>query len=362
MEPIRVRTPSGDYAVLCERGALARLGAFVAPLGGTGAFILSSPRVWTRWGKQVERSFDERGARVILFDDRESAKTLRTVEKLCRALVRAGADRGAILVAVGGGVVGDVVGFVGACHLRGLGVVQAPTTLLAQVDSAIGGKTGVDLPEGKNLVGAFHQPRLVVADPEALHSLPERQYRAGLYEVVKYGVIGDEELFAFLERRLDELSRQEPAALDFVLPRCMRAKAAVVAQDEREAGPREVLNFGHTVGHALEAATRYRRFLHGEAVAWGMLAAARLATEMKLLDPSAAFRIGALIHRVGPLPAWPRIAPQRLLRAMRVDKKARGGRLRFVLPRRVGSVEAGVEVPEELLLRVLISLDRLATQ
>jgi len=361
MDPITVRTPSGEYAVLCERGVLARLATLVGSLGGTGVFILSSPRVWRLWGKHVERSFGRSAARVILFDDRESAKTLRTVEKLCRALVRAGADRGAILVAFGGGVVGDVVGFVAACHLRGLGVVQAPTTLVAQVDSAIGGKTGVDLPEGKNLVGAFHQPRLVVTDPEVLRTLPQRQYRAGLYEVVKYGVIGDEELFAFLERELENLARQDLAALDFVLARCIGAKAVVVGQDEREEGPREVLNFGHTVGHALEAATRYRRFLHGEAVGWGMLAATRMAAEMKLLDPSAAARIVRLILRVGPLPAWPRIAPRRLLHAMRADKKARAGRLRFVLPRGAGAVQAGMEVPEDLLLRVLASPERLAT-
>jgi 3-dehydroquinate synthase len=297
-----------------------------------------------------------------LFDDRERAKSLATVEHLCRQLVRAGADRRAVLVALGGGVVGDVAGFVAASYLRGIALVHLPTTLVAQADSAIGGKTGVNLPEGKNLVGAFYQPRLVVADPATLITLPGRQYRSGLYEVIKYGVIGDAELFSFLEHNWDALVKQKPAALAWVLPRCIRAKAEVVRRDERESGLREILNFGHTVGHALESVTAYAEFLHGEAVGWGMMAATLMAVALGRLGPGEAARILRLIAKVGPLPALPRVSASRLLQAMRADKKARGGHLRFVLPRRIGSVEGVAGVPEALVVEVLRELPRLTGQ
>lgn len=360
MDPIVLRTPSGSSTIDCGRGALERLGAGVAGLAdASGVFVLSSPGVWTRWGAVVERSLAAWGSpRPILFDDREAAKTLRTVEKLCRVLLRAGADRGAIVVAVGGGVVGDVAGFVAACYLRGVRLVQVPTTLVAQVDSAVGGKTGVNLPEGKNLVGAFYPPQLVIVDPDLLRSLPARDFRAGVYEVIKYGVLGDPELFEYLEQHLDDVLRQRPATLDWILPRCLRAKADIVAADEREAGRREVLNLGHTFAHALEAATRYRRYRHGEAVGWGMIAATRLAAEMRLVEPDAARRIERLVLRVGTLPAFPQASPARLLARMRGDKKARAGQLRFVLPRRIGQVERVADVPETLVLRVLAGLRR----
>jgi 3-dehydroquinate synthase len=358
MKPITVNTPSGPYAVLCGRGLLQRAGAIVSGLAAnTGVFVLSSPRVWRRWGARLEESFaDFGGCRRILFDDRETAKRLGTVERLCRELARAGADREALVVAFGGGVVGDVAGFVAASYLRGVRVVEVPTTLVAQVDSAIGGKTGVNLPEGKNLVGAFYQPRVVLADPAVLHTLPGREYRSGLYEVVKYGVIGDETLFRFLERNLGRVLRRNATALGWILPRCVRAKAEVVSRDERERGLRQVLNFGHTVGHALEAATRYRRFLHGEAVGWGMIAATELAVATQRLAPETAERITRLILRVGALPAVPRLAPAGLLETMRADKKARAGKLRFVLPRRIGQVEIAADVPESLVIRVLAGL------
>jgi 3-dehydroquinate synthase len=355
MEQLNVNSSSGHYAVIYRRGVVERVGATVSGLvESTGTFILSSARVWKHWGARLEKGFaDYGGAKVILMDDRERAKTLRTVEKLCRALARARADRGCILVAFGGGVVGDVAGFVAASYLRGVRLVHVPATLVAQVDSAIGGKTGVDLPEGKNLVGAFHQPRLVVADPEVLKTLPQREYRAGIYEAVKYAIIRNADLFGLLEEKLDALLRQEPAVLDDIIPRCIRVKADVVSEDEREENVRRVLNFGHTVGHALEAATRYRRFLHGEAVGWGMLAATELARGMKLVDSADAERIAGLIARVGPRPAWPQIRPQKLVEFMRGDKKARAGKLHFVLPRRIGEVEISAGVSEADLLRVL---------
>ncbi len=315
--------------------------------------------VWRCWGRPLERSLQRaHPTKTILFDDRESAKTLATVEWLCRELARAGADRRSVIVALGGGVVGDIAGFVAASYMRGIRIVQVPTTLLAQIDSSIGGKTGVNLPEGKNLIGAFHQPRLVITDPQMLKTLPARQYRAGLYEAIKYGVIGDEMLFRFLERQLSDVLKQRPAALEWVLERCIRAKAEVVSADERESGLREILNFGHTFGHALEAATRYRKFLHGEAVGLGMIAAARLSVEMKLLAAADAARISQLVRRVGPLPKVPTMKAERLVELMRADKKARDGRLRMVLARRIGAVETVADVPGDLVISTLRNLTK----
>ncbi len=352
-----VNTPSGPYAVVCGRGAAARLGALLETLQPVSSlFLLTSPVVWRRWGRPVVRRLQQvQHTQRILFDDRESAKTLTTVERLCRELARGGADRRSLIVALGGGVVGDVAGFVAAAYARGIRIVQVPTTLLAQIDSSIGGKTGVNLPEGKNLVGAFHQPRLVITDPHMLRTLPPRQYRSGLYEAIKHGVIGDEMLFRFLERRLGEVLKQRPTELGWMLERCIRAKAEVVSADERESGLREILNFGHTFAHALEAATRYRRFLHGEAVGWGMIAAARLSVQMKLLTEADAERIAQLVRRVGPLPKVPAVKADQLVALMRTDKKARGGRLRMVLARRIGVVETVDDVPEDLVAGVLQS-------
>lgn len=341
MTQITVNTPSGHYAVVCRRGVLSHTGAAVAGLlENSGVFLLSSPRVWKLWGPKLERSFRAHGgAKRVLFDDGERAKTMRTVESICRGLARGGADRHSIAVALGGGVVGDVAGFVAASYARGIRLVHVPTTLVAQVDSAIGGKTGVNLPEGKNLIGAFHQPRLVVADPHLLRTLPEREFRAGLYEVVKYAILGDAELFALLERNVARLSRNSPL-LDDVIARCIRIKAEIVSQDERETGPRQALNLGHTFGHALESLTRYGRFLHGEAVGWGIIAAAELAAQRALLNRDSADRMVRLARTVGELPSVKGVTPEQLWLKMQTDKKARGGRLRFILPRRIGEVEA----------------------
>ncbi len=362
LKRISVRARSGSYAVLCGRGALSRAGELATRLGpNSGIFVLSSPRVWRHWGGRLEASFRKRGvSKPVLFDDREASKNLATVERVCGKLVREGADRAALLVALGGGVVGDVAGFVAASYLRGVRLVQVPTTLLGQVDSAIGGKTGVNLPSGKNLIGAFYQPRLVLADPQVLSTLSGRQYRSGLYEVIKYGVIGDAALFCFLERHLEELLERDARALEWVVLRCIRAKASVVSRDERETGLREVLNLGHTFGHALEAATHYRRYLHGEAVGWGLMAAACLAMTLGRLDEREATRIVRLVHRVGPLPPLAGVAVQPLIRAMRADKKARGGRLRFILPRRIGAVEVVEGIPERMVILLWLELAALA--
>lgn len=350
MKTIQVKTATASYDVVCQRGLLRTMHRFVEKLRGGGeVFVLSSPRVWKFWGKEVVHALKSMPReRLILFDDREVAKRLSTMEGICRKLARARADRRALLVAVGGGVVGDVAGFAAASYLRGVRVVHVPTTLVAQVDSTIGGKTGVDLPEGKNLIGAFWQPEMVIADPLMLRTLPPRQFRSGFYEVIKYGVIGDEELFDFLESRMAKLLQMDMRSLEWAIERCARQKAKIVSQDERESGPRQMLNFGHTIGHALETLTRYKRFLHGEAVGWGILAATRIAVVMERLSEEHAQRIFSLIAHCGALPQLPRISPDALLRAISADKKSRGGRVGWVLPRKIGATELGVIVPDKI--------------
>jgi 3-dehydroquinate synthase len=358
MATIRIHSSAGSYNVLCARGILARVAPLTARLGdSTGTYFLSSPRVWNLWGKKISAGFRGRQNRgVILFDDSETAKRLATVEQIARKLIRAGAERYATLVAAGGGVVGDVAGFVAATYLRGVRLVHVPTTLVAQVDSSIGGKTGVDLPEGKNLIGAFYPPARVIADPATLATLPHREYRSGLYEVIKYGVIADRELFAYLEQRMPALLRRDARALAWIIPRCIHVKARIVAKDEREAGLRQILNFGHTPGHALEAATGYRRYLHGEAIGWGMIAATLLAVATEGLSTGDASRIILLVTAVGPLPDIPAIGSAQLRTLLARDKKAQSGRVRWVLPRRIGKAEWGIELPWPLIGKVVRAL------
>jgi 3-dehydroquinate synthase len=354
MKIIKVRAGNGAYEVLCGRGVLAELPRVIASLKRKDAvFLVSSPRVWRHVGPRIEKVLGGTGRANILMNDGEAAKNLATVEKACRQLVRAGADRRALVVAVGGGVVGDVAGYVAASYARGIGLIHIPTTVVAQVDSAIGGKTGVNLPEGKNLLGAFYPANAVLADPELLGTLPPREFRSGIYEIIKYGVLGDSKLFQFLEKNLDALLEREPGTLDFVIERSIAQKARVVSQDEHESGLREILNFGHTFAHALESVTRYRKYLHGEAVGWGMIAASKLGTATKMFPERDAARVVRLTARVGPLPEWPSVAPARLVAAMQADKKTRAGRLRFVLPERIGKVRWGVEADPDTLLRVL---------
>jgi 3-dehydroquinate synthase len=366
MPTIRINSSGGAYAVQCAPGVLARAGAAVARLGETtGIFVLSSPRVWEHWGRPLLRALGKdkrRPVRAMLFDDSEAAKDLATIEQIARQLVLAGADRHATIVAMGGGVVGDVAGFAAASYLRGVRLVHVPTTLVAQVDSSIGGKTGVNLPEGKNLVGAFYPPQLVLADPKALLTLPHREYRSGLYEVVKYGIIADPELFAYLERHMLALLRRDAKALGWVIACCIRIKADVVARDEREGGLRHILNFGHTLGHALEAATRYRRFLHGEAIAWGMLAATLFGLATGRLREGEATRMMRLIASVGPVPPLTGIRAAQLRPVLAGDKKARGGRVLWVLPRRLGKVEWGIDLPWVLVSRTFAELPALCAQ
>jgi 3-dehydroquinate synthase len=363
MAIVRVRSSAGSYDVHCARGALAKVRSLIERLGdSTGTYLLTSPRVWRVWGRDAVRALGISRKHVILFDDAEAAKRLATVEAIARTLSHAGADRHSVLVAVGGGVVGDVAGFAAATYLRGVRIVHVPTTLVAQVDSSIGGKTGVDLPEGKNLVGAFHPPKLVIVDPDMLRTLPHREYRSGLYEVVKYGIIADPKLFRFLEAHMNRVLRRDPGALDWIIPRCIAIKARVVNRDEREIGLRKILNFGHTLGHALEAATHYRRFLHGEAIAWGMMAATLLGVATNRTREADATRIFRLIASVGPLPSLAGIRASQLRNIMAGDKKARGGRVLWVLARAIGRTEWDVEVPWAVVARAFAELPRIAAQ
>ncbi len=341
--------------MLCRRGLLPHAAREIAKLGQfSSVHVLTSPRVWRAAGKKIRKGIcSPLHAHVHLFNDAESAKNLETVENLGRKLVRGGADRKSLLVAIGGGVVGDVVGFVAACYFRGVALVQVPTTLVAQVDSAVGGKTGVNLPEGKNLVGAFYPAKLVLVDPELLRTLPPREFQGGLAEIIKYGVIADARLFVFLEENITRLLARDPAALEHVIRRSLQIKAQVVSRDERESGLREILNFGHTFAHALESVTRYRKFQHGEAVALGMMCAALLGHETVHTPPDHVARIIALTRKIGPLPQWPSVSARRLFDAMRSDKKTKFGEVRFVLSPKLGYARSYDSVSEAAAIRVL---------
>jgi 3-dehydroquinate synthase len=360
---ILVKSSAGPYFVVAGAGVIRRAAREIAALGRfSSVHVVSSPKVWRAVGKSVQRALRfSKGRSIHLFDDAESAKNLRSVEHITRSLCRAGADRHSLVVAVGGGVVGDVAGFAAAAFLRGVKLVHIPTTLVSQVDSSIGGKTGVNLPEGKNLVGSFYPPQLVLTDPELLRTLSDREFRGGLAELIKHAVIADAEMFAILEKDMDKVLRRDHSALSSLIPRNVQIKTRVVSRDERESGLREILNYGHTFAHALESVTNYRRYQHGEAVAWGMIAAAFLGHELGLTRADDVSRIVTLIRRLGPLPPWPRVSPAALLRAMRSDKKTRAGILRFVLSPRIGEARSFDAVPLHVVERVLHFTPRLIT-
>lgn len=342
--PIRVDVAAGPAGstILVGEGVADRIGALLDEHRlGRRRFVVSSPIVWRFHGAQISRAL---GVDPILIPDGERYKTLSTVARLYDALVRAGADRGSVLVAVGGGVVGDTAGFAAATFLRGIPLVHMPTTLLAQVDSAIGGKVGVNHPLGKNLIGAFHQPRLVAIDPLLLRTLPRREFRSGLYEVVKYGMIASRELFDLVARSTRELFARDPSVLAPAIVESCRIKARVVSRDERESGLRRILNYGHTVGHALEAVTRYRRFRHGEAIAIGMACEARVAMHMGLADSGLVEQQERLLARLGLPTAVRGVRTNAVLAAMRTDKKRRAGHVRMILPTQIGRAQIVDEV------------------
>ena len=352
---IDIATPSRPYPVLVGDGALAGAGTALAEAGiGPAPFVVSSPTVWGYWGGPLQESLPS--ATPIIVPDGERHKTLGGASRIYDALLKAGADRSAAVGTFGGGVIGDMGGFAAATYMRGISLAHVPTTLLAQVDAAIGGKVGVNLPGGKNLVGAFYQPSIVIIDPGVLATLPRREFRAGLYEVIKYGVACDAGLFEQVSRNLGPLTRRDPATLTPVIAACCRIKGAIVAGDEREAGGRRVLNFGHTVGHALEAGTRYRRLLHGESVAYGMLAACAIAAARGALTAADRSVISAAIAQLGPLPPVNDLSAAAHLELMRRDKKVHNGRLHFVLPTGIGASQIVTDVSEAELRRALREL------
>jgi len=355
----RVDVALGDrsYGVHIEPGAVSRAAAFLPEaLKITRALVVSDENVAPLYADKAIASFKAASVPVssAVIPAGEKEKNLQRVETLYHKMVAAGLDRRSLVAALGGGVVGDIAGFAAATYMRGIAVMQIATTIVAAVDSSIGGKTGVDLPEGKNLVGAFHQPVAVVIDPETLRTLPEQEARAGLAEVIKHGVIRDEGYFSLLEREGRRLVGMDAALAQKVILASVRIKAQVVAADERESGLRAILNFGHTVGHAVEALTGYTKYLHGEAVAIGMAAAAAIAAAMSLCGPEVPERINGLLEAVG-LPARPdRIRAADVIAALARDKKAVGGKARFVLPRRIGEVTIVDEAPVEILRKALV--------
>ena len=341
MQTIRVDIPSARYDVFVGAGLLASLSPRVQRVAGRiprRIFVLTSPEIWALWGEAFCASFAEPPIALFL-PPGEKHKTFSSVEKLTRQVVSAGGDRSSLLIAFGCGIVGDVGGFVAAIFMRGIRYVQVPTTFLSQVDSSIGGKTGVNLPEGKNLVGSFHHPLAVFADIDVLGTLPGRELRAGLMESVKAGIIRDRTLVRFMEEHVDEILGRDARALEKVIAASVRMKADVVNRDERESGLRMILNFGHTLGHAIEQVTRYKVLLHGEAVGWGMIAALQLAQRRGTISSRQAERLESLVHLYGPLPPL-KVRAAKLVAASGADKKNVGGVRRFVLP--VGIGDAGV--------------------
>jgi len=360
-----VKVPLGErsYSILIENGLLRRLGAECDRLQlGQICAVISDRNVAPIYGQTVMRSLANAGFRPLLITvpAGEKAKNLKNVQACYDQLAKHRLERTSFIVALGGGVVGDLAGFVAATYLRGIDFVQAPTTLLAQVDSSVGGKVGVNLKAGKNLVGAFYQPRLVLCDLETLKSLPPRQFRSGLAEVIKYGIIYDARFFNKLERDLGKLLKHDRATLAQVVAGCCEIKAEVVGQDEKESGLRAILNFGHTIGHAIEAISGYGAYLHGEAISIGQVAAARLSARGLGLPEEDVTRIVGLFSRAG-LPTSIRLnAAQlaRLINAMSLDKKVSGGQVKFVLAQKIGKVVCRQEVLPAM-VEEAINADRL---
>src|SRR5438552_14401496 len=356
---IPINTKSRNYEALIEHGVLSRAGEILRKtlVSTPPVFVVTVLPVRRRWGKLLSRSLEGAGfaARFVEMRDGERHKRLSTLDQLADNLVRLGADRKALVVAFGGGVVGDIAGMLASVYMRGVRLIQIPTTVQAQLDAAIGGKTGVNLRAGKNLLGTFYQPELVLIDPATLATLPEREFRAGMYEALKCGVIGNEELFVRLERCSIKDLRKDAEFLGWTIAESVRLKAQVVSADEREGDLRRVLNFGHTIGHALEAATGYRQFLHGEAVAWGMIAAARIANDVGLCHNSVCERIREGVLRWGKLPPV-NVQTAKAIRLMRSDKKTEAGVLHFVLPGKIGRVEVVKDVPESAIAAALAEI------
>lgn len=367
-QTVRVDLGARSYDIRVERGILADLGRHVRrslaikEAEGRVAAVLINPKVEHYHGKAIYHSLADSGFTVfpIVLVAGECYKNLQAAKRIYAMLHERAVDRRTLIVAVGGGVIGDVGGFVAATYLRGLDYIQVPTTLLAQVDSSVGGKVGVNYKDGKNLIGAFYQPRLVAIDPSTLSSLPFRERRSGLAEIVKYGAIADSGFFEAVSREIAGLLRLSSDYLETAIARSCRIKADVVEKDERDEGLRAILNFGHTVGHALEALTNYRVYRHGEAIAIGMVSACLIGEEMGVTDKSVTEAVkDALIRSGFPIHFDERLYPNDVIRLMALDKKSVGGSVRFVLLERLGKATVGHRVPEDVIRGALLRQRRL---
>ena len=352
MPSFGISTPHGNYSAVVERGLLGSIGRYVP--GNKGKlFVVTTADVWRFVGPTITAGMSGRPFERILLPGGEEQKRLAPIEQAAEEMVRLGGDRSSAVMAVGGGIVNDMGGFLAAIFMRGIPVIQVPTTLLAQVDAAIGGKTGANLVSGKNLIGSFHQPQAVLIDPSVLATLPEREYRAGLYEVIKHGIIRSPSLFQLFEQQRDEVLHMQTDAVDQMIIESVRIKAEVVSNDERESDLRKILNFGHTFGHALESETGYSRFLHGEAVAWGMKAAVWLGNMRRMIDDGVRDRMLKCIEDYGPIPPVDGIAAGNLHARLAADKKTVQNRVHFVLPTRIGEVVVVSDVPKEQSLEAI---------
>ncbi len=364
---IPVSIPEKPYNIAIAPGAIDEIGCWMTeklespkPLGRK-ALLVSNPTIFKHYGDRVLRSLTLAGFEVatVILQPGERYKTPSTLQKIYDAALAHRLERSSVMVALGGGVIGDMTGFAAATWLRGIHVVQVPTSLLAMVDASIGGKTGVNHPQGKNLIGAFHQPKLVLIDPQVLKTLPVRELRAGMAEVIKYGVIWDADLFGQLEaaKRLDQLRYIDDALLQTILSASCGAKAIVVAKDEKESGLREILNYGHTIGHAIESITQYKVVNHGEGVGIGMVAAGELAVNMGLWTREECDRQNAIIEKCAlPSKLPPNLDLKRIIELTQNDKKVQSGKVRFVLPDAIGSVKINDQVTPSQIQTVLEAL------
>ena len=357
MKTLTLDLGARSYPIYIGAGLLDEGDLLRRHIGGRQVAVVSNETVAPLYLERLRRSTADHRRLEIVLPDGEQYKTLDTLNRIFDALLQNRCDRSVTLIALGGGVIGDMAGFAAACYLRGVPFVQIPTTLLSQVDSSVGGKTGVNHPLGKNMIGAFYQPRCVIIDTDTLNTLPDKELSAGVAEVIKYGLIGDAEFFDWLERNMDALLRRDPGVLTEAIYRSCENKARVVAADEREKGRRALLNLGHTFGHAIEAGMGYGRWLHGEAVAAGMVMAADLSRRLGWLSGADRRRIEALVRRARlPVRAPAELSPARLRELMAVDKKAQDGRLRLVLLKAIGEAVLSAEAPEETLMQTLEAL------
>ncbi len=347
MAEFQVTTPQRTYSAVVERGVINRIAEFI-PTNAGRIFAVSTRDVWQLYGDRVRAALGGRECEALFFAGGEDNKRISHVEQLAEQMIERGADRSSLVLAVGGGIVTDMAGFLAAIFMRGIPVIQIPTTLLAQVDASLVGAARPGRESGgvgKNLIGSFHQPLAVLIDPAVLSSLPDREYRAGLYEIIKAGVIRSEPLFRLLADRRDEVLRQVPDVVDGIIAEAVKIKAEVVSLDERESGLRRILNFGHTFGHALEAETKYTQFLHGEAVSWGMRAATRLAEALDMIPPADSKAIVKVLDDYGPIPPCKGVNRINLKVRLLRDKKTVQSRIHFVLPVTIGEVTVRSDVP-----------------